>query len=204
MVGCIGLELREPGAFRRLGDLGGDHVEDPSSDPAELLRPELVGPVDEVGLGPVHRLGIHVGGQGGERAVDHVRLRQRRRAVAHSRREQRPVAVQRHGEAQVGAGVGVPGAHVLRQPPGCVLRRGLRGEVTRAGEDPQPQLGELGLGSHELVQRRRLLLGRHERRVGVSDGLDDRPDVGGSGEDRVSHDRPPHDNDDRSTALARG
>ena len=130
-------------------------------------------------------------GERGEGAVDHPRLRQRRGALAHRRRQHRPLPVQRVGQAQVRARVGVRRPGVLRQPARRILRRGVSGEVTGVGEDPQPQLHQLSLRRRQLPQRRRLLAGRHERRVRVGDGLQHRPDVAGRSDDRVRHHGPP-------------
>ena len=77
--------------------------------------------------------------------MDHVRLGQCRRAVAHRRRQYRPLPVQRRREGEVGTRVGEPRTGVLGQPPAGVLRTRRVGEVTRIGEDPQPQLRQLGL-----------------------------------------------------------
>ena len=187
----VGFEVGQAGGLGGLGDLGCDDVEDPASDPAELLRPELPGTVDEVRLGQRHRLGVHPSRQQAECAVDHPRLRQRRRTFAHRRRQHRPVPVERLGQAQVRPRVGVRRPGVLRQPARGILRRGVSGQVTGVGEDPQPQLRHLRLRGHQLPQRRRLVPGRHERRVGVTDGLQHRPDVAGGSEDRVRHPWPP-------------
>ena len=40
LLGGVGLELGQPARLSLLGDLGGDHVEDPPPEPGELLRPE--------------------------------------------------------------------------------------------------------------------------------------------------------------------
>ena len=106
------------------------------------------------------------------------------------------------GQTQVRARVGVRRPGVLRQPARGVPRGGVSGEVAGVGEDPQPQLRHLGLRSHQLPQRGRLLRGRHERRVRVGDRLEHRPDVAGGSNDRVRHPGPLRRR--RSTARTRG
>ena len=61
----VGFEVGQAGGLGGLGDLRGDDVEDPAADAAELLRPELGGPLDEVRLGPGDRVGVHAGGERG-------------------------------------------------------------------------------------------------------------------------------------------
>ncbi len=174
-------------------DLGGDDVEDPATDPAELLGPELRGPGDQVGLGHGNGVGVHRARQRVQGAVDDVGLRQRRLALAHRGRQHRVVPIQRRGQGEVGARVGVPGAGLLRQPPRRVLRGRVLREVAAVGEDPQPQLGQLALGTDQLGERGRLVVGRHERRVRIRHRLERGPDVGDGSNDRMRHARPPLD-----------
>ena len=176
---------------------GGDDVEDPASDPPQLLGSELAGLLDQVGLGPRDGVGVHRTREGGEGAVDDVRLRQRHPTLPHGGGEDRAVAIQRRREHQVGTRVGEPGPRLLGQPARRVLDRALRrgrvGEVAGIGEDPQPQLRQLRLRTHQLNEGGDLVVGRHERRVHTSHRLQHGPDVGDRSNNRMTHHRPPFD-----------
>ena len=76
--------------------------------------------------------------------------------------------------------------------PGCVLRTRRVSQVTRVGQDPQPQLGQLTLSPHQLRQRSRLVVGRHERRVHTRHTLEQGADVGDHRDDRVLSHRTCH------------
>ena len=80
-----------------------------------------------------------------------MRLRERHVPLAHPRRQHRTLEIQRRGEGEVGAGVGEPGPGLVRQPPGRVLRGRGVGQVAGIGQDPQPQLRQLGLGTDQLT-----------------------------------------------------
>ena len=68
----VGFELGESRRLCRLGDLGCDDIEDPPTEPAQLLRPELGGVGDEPRLGQRDRVGVHRAWQGRQGTVDHV------------------------------------------------------------------------------------------------------------------------------------
>ena len=186
-VGRMGFEGGEAGGFGCFGDLGSDDVEDPAPDPAELLGSELGSPGDQVDLRRGDGVGVDRAGERVEGAVDDVGLRQCRLALAHRRSQDRVVPIQDSGQPQVGAGVGVPGAGLLCQPPGGVLRGRVLREVTCVGEDPQPELGQLPLGTDQLGECGGLVVGRHERRVRPRDALEQGADVGDGGNDRMRH-----------------
>jgi hypothetical protein len=122
-------------------------------------------------LGARQSLGVDDVRQRGERAVDHVGLRERHGALAHRGGQRRALAVERGREGEVGPGLGEPGARVVREPARGVLGGRLLGEVAGVGQDAQPQLGQLGLGGDELAQREGLVVDGHEGRVRVGDGL---------------------------------
>ena len=119
----VGLELGQPAGLGLLGDLGCDHVEDPAPEPGELLRAELGRLRDEV------RLGLRDGRRRPRWEGNAAMARRitcacaRVEALTHRRRQHRVLAVERRRQRQVGAGVGEPGAGLLRQPPRRVLRR---------------------------------------------------------------------------------
>jgi hypothetical protein len=146
-----------------------------------------------VRLGQRDRGGVDPSRQRVEGTTDHLGLVERDRAVAHPCRQDRTLKVQSRCQSEVGVRGAEPRTCLVRQPRRGVLRPGRVGQVARVGQHPQPKLRQLPLCPHQLAQRGRLVVGRHECRVHAREALEEGPDLGDSSNDRVTHGWPPFD-----------
>lgn len=166
--GGAGLLGGQQSSLELLGDLGGDHVEDPAAQGPQPPGPEPGGLVDQPMLrgGPGGRadpIGQRVDG-----VEDDLGLGQADRPVPQGVGG-RLVLDQRPAQAQPTPALGTVTAAVVGQPRRRIARARLRGDVVGDRQDPHPQLLEPVDPRAETQQRRRLLLGAQEHRVDPRD-----------------------------------
>ena len=162
----FGFFLLESLAVVLLGEVGGDHLEDPTAQDAQRLGVMVLGHGHEVDLGLLALLRVDReltgGGELVEAGHDRPCLRGVDLALAHGRREH-VVPIQRLSEAEVGAGFAADLPGLDRDPVGSCPRAGVgRGAGALCfGEHPQLQCVELRLGLGEGGQGFALLIWSH-------------------------------------------
>jgi hypothetical protein len=171
----------------RCSAAGGEDGEDVPAQPGQGAGTEPGGVPDQGGFGFGQGVGVGVSGEVVQAAGDDLGLGQGGFPLAQRGSQGRVAAVQRLRQPDLGAGVLVPGAGGLGQPLPGVVGGGGRGQVIGNGEDPELELGDLGLQRHQLGQRHCFVGGVREHRVHLGDRLEGLAESGGGGQDGVGH-----------------
>jgi hypothetical protein len=131
---------------------GRDHLQDPPPQHPQGFGVVVGGEVEEMLLGPLHHVGVEVGGEVVEGAQDHLDLLDQDPTVGEGGAGGF-VGVQAVGDPHQPAGGCPGGGRGVGVPPRGRRRGSLAGEVDPVGVHQQPglELGQLGLGGLKVT-----------------------------------------------------